>query len=265
MQIRNIFKKCILLLILCFLCMLPQEVSAKEASFTKNSSVTIAENESYAVSGSYTWIKYKASADGYLTVSASDVVSGTENAKGYIALYDSTKTKLLSTKTIFYNTTYSKNPYWCKFTFGLVKGQTYYLRIKAENAVKLSRSFKKVSDKSGALQSSALTIKKDKSKTGLIPAGISNTDWYRIKLTKKQKIRLYYNAQTSGSFRISIYSGTKCIGSRIVYYTSEQKKLTLCQYQKSTDKTSGMEKGVYYVKIERADAASSGYYKIKWN
>ncbi len=265
MKVRNLYKQFIVLTVLCFLCMLPQKVSAKEASFTKNSSVTISESESYAASGSYTWIKYKASADGYLKVQASALEGSTDGAKGYIALYDSTKAKLLSSKTIFYNTTYSSNPYWCKFYFGLSKGQTYYLRIKAENGVKLLRSFQKVSDKSGALQTSALTLKKNTSKTGLIPAGVVNTDWYQIKLTKKQKIRLYYNAKTSGSFKISIYSGTKCIGTRNVYFTSELKKLTLCQYQKSTGKTTGMEKGVYYVKIERTDTTSSGYYKLKWN
>lgn len=264
MQIKNTAQRCVFLLVLCFLCILPQKISAKEANFTKNSSVTISQAECYATSGSYTWIQYKASADGYLTVQASDLSSGTEPAKGYIALYNSTRTTLLSPKTIFYNTTYSKNPYWCKFQFGLLKGQTYYLRIKAENAVKLSCSFKKVSDKSGALQTNALTLKKDKKKTGLIPAGVSNADWYKLKLTKKQKIRLYYNAKTSGSFRISIYSEAKCVGTKTVYYTSGEKKLTLCQYQKSTDKTSGMEKGTYYVKIERADATSSGYYTIKW-
>ena len=263
MQRKNRYQKYIFLLVLCFLCIFPQTVSAKDKNLNKNSSITLSDSESYTSSESYTWMQYKAPADGYLTITVADAASSSDHAKGYLALYNSTKATLLSSKNIFYNTTYSNNAYWQQFTFGMVKGQTYYLRVKPENAVKISRSFKKVTDKSGALQSAALTLKKNKAKTGLMPAGVSNTDWYQLTLTKKQKIRLYYKAKTNGCYKLSVYSGSKCIGTRNVYYTSGQKKLTICQYQKSTGKTFGMEKGIYYVKIEKADTLTSGYYTLK--
>lgn len=254
----------------CILCMVPETALAaeKEYNFNKKTTVTIAESDSHGVSGNYTWLRYKPSADGYLTVTMSDPDNFASHAKGYLALYNQTKGTALSSKSIFYNTEHSKKAYWYKFAFGMQKGQTYYLRIRSENAVKITRTFKKTNDKSGSTREAALTLKKNKTKTGLIPAGVSNADWYKVKLTKKQKIRFYYNAKVSGvsgSFKLSVYSGNKLMASRNFYYTANQRKYTLCWQNKTTGKTEGMEAGTYYIKIERANSTSSGYYKIKWN
>ena len=86
-----------------------------------------------------------------------------------------------------------------------------------------------------------------------------------MKLTKRQRLRLYYNAKTNGSFKLSVYSGSKRIGSRNLYYTAGQRKITLYQKKMSDKKQTGMNPGDYYIKIERANTVSSGYYKIKWN
>ncbi len=202
------YRRYMFFVLVCMVCIVPRIVSAddrvkekeKEYDFNQNKNVTISNQKSYESSGAYTWLKYKAAADGYLTVRISNPAGAVSHARGYLALYNSTKGTLLSSKSIFYNAAHSQNAYWHTFTFGMREKQEYYIRVRAENAVSISRTFTKTNDKSGALQSKALKLKKNKMKTGLIPAGISNTDWYKIKLTKSQRLRLYYNVKNQRLF-----------------------------------------------------------------
>lgn len=255
--------------VFCVICILPKTVFAAdtEYNFNKKKTVSITEKNCYAESGNSTWLEYKPSADGYLTVRMKTPKGAAEFSKGYIALFNSTKRMILSSKTIFYHTVTSDNPYWSRIVFGLKKGQTYYIRVRSENAVNISRKFTKVKDKSGTVQTKALNLKRNKAKTGLIPAGTYNADWYKITLTKKQKIRLYYNAKTSGTnscFKLSVYFGKRLRAVKNMYYTVSEQRFTLCRYDPSTRKTSSLEAGTYYIKIERANSTSSGYYKLKW-
>lgn len=267
------YKRFILVLAFCLAALLPQGVSAADSSkareynFNKKKTVTVTDEKSYEETDEYTWLKYKPTADGYLTVQVSDP-NGTEaGARGYLALYNGTKSRALS-NAVFYKTKNNDNRYWYKFTFGLLKGQTYYLRVKSENAVSLTREFKKIKDVSGATRTKAKTLHKNKARTGLIPADSAAADWYQFNLTKNQKIRLYYNVKANGSFKLSIYAGKngkQMIASYNLYQTSGQTRLRLVQYVKATKKEKAMNAGKYYIKIERANTMSSGYYKIKWN
>ena len=254
----------ILFAVFILICIVPKPSFASDRSvnFNKKKSVVIKEADCYAKSGNYTWLRYKPSANGYLSVKASTPQNALSFSKGYLALYDSTKSRVLSSKQIFYNTMHSGTAYWSPFIFGLEKGNVYYIRVKGENAVAFSRKFTKVSDKSGASYTSALSLKKNKMKTGLIPAGVSNADWYKITLTKQQNLRLYYNAKTHGKFKLTLYYGTQPVGVRYVYYTQKLQKIIFSMtYQ---NKKIGMRPGTYYVKMERENASSSGYYKLKW-
>ena len=267
---RNQWKACIILAVFALLCMVPQQVSAADKSkepeydFNGNKTVEITEKRSYTETEKYTWLKYKPAADGYLTVKVSDTGAAAEPAKGYLALYDSTKTKLLSSSSIFYNTAHTDKSFWYEFTFGMQKDREYYIRVRAENAAEFGRKFTKVKDTSGSSRTKAAALKKNKAKTGLIAAGVSVVDWYQFSLSKKQKIRLNYSAKTNGSFKISVYWGTKLMASWNMYYTSGQKR-TLYLKNDLNKKKMGMNTGKYYIKIERANATSSGFYKIKWN
>lgn len=261
---RNKFRGMIFLAAICALALFPKKALAAETeyNFNKNKSITIAEADSHGVSGKYTWLKYKAKSDGYLTVKMSNPESAVSNAKGYIALYNGTKTTPLSSKSIFYNTEYGDRAYWYQISFGLKKGQEYSIRVMGENAVKLSRTFTKVTDKSGESKTKAAGLSKNKARKGLIPAGIGSADWYKIQITKRQKLRLYYNVKTRGCFKMSVYFGKQMIMSRNIRNTEQQRKITI--YLKNSS-SAGMVLGTYYIKIERADSSSSGFYKIKWN
>lgn len=256
-----------MLVIAGFLCMVPLDVPAAskakepEHDFNKEKSVSISAEKSYAETEKYTWLKYKAAADGYLTVEVSDLGEGM-HAKGYLALYDSTRTKLLSSSSIFYNTANREKSYWYKFTFGMLKGQEYNIRIRSENAVKLTRTFTKLKDPSGPSRIKAAKLKKNKSKKGFVPAGSFKADWYQVNLTKRQKLRLYYSARTNGCFKLTIYMGTKRLGVQKIRNTAGQKIILSL---KSGTKRTGLNAGKYYLKVERENTMSSGYYKIKWN
>lgn len=267
MKAEKLFKLPILgFIAFCMLIVIPGNASAadaKEYDFNKNKKIVITEQETYHASGDYSWVKYKPSANGYVTIQASDISPDKSGAKGYLTLYDSTKGQALSSKSIYYNTKNTKNPYWYQITFGLQKNQIYYFRVKANQPVKLTAVFKKVNDKSGEIRTKAPELKKNKAKTGLVTTGNLLSGWYKIKLNKKQKLQLYYNVKTRGTFRISVYAGTRRLGSRNIYHTSKQQKMTI-YYKQPNGKAVGLDAGTYYIKIERANAFSSGYYTVKW-
>lgn len=187
------YRGCIIFMVICLLSLFPQRINAAETekvyNLNKKKTVTISDEDSYEESGKYTWLKYKASADGYLRVQISapetEELEDGERTAGYIALYNDTMTRLLSSKSIFYNTAHSDNKYWSRFFFGMQKGRTYYIRVKAENKVKFTREFQKVKDRSGNSRKTAKKLNKNKSRKGLICAGVSKADWYKIELTKK--------------------------------------------------------------------------------
>lgn len=244
------------------LCIFPHKAAAAETeyNFNKNKSVTITDQKCHAATGEYTWLKYTAKADGYLTVKLAKADGSVSDAKGYVSLFDSRKSAL-SSKSIFYNTENSRSAFWYEVTFGLKKGQKYYIRIMGENGVKVSRTFTKLKDKAGATRVKAKKLNKNKSRKGLIEAGAANADWYKIKLTKNQKIRLYYDVRSRGGFKISLYYGKQRISSRNIRYTFNQGKITYYL----ANKKKVLIPGTYYIKVEQADTSSSGFYKLKWN
>ena len=243
-----------------------QQIDNNDKSFNKNPVITIQENEIFTATESYIWISYTADANGYLTLDNYNV--GDIPANGYLALYNNTKSVALSSKSIGYSGRYPQNAggYWGHNVFGMQKGQTYYIRVKAYTPVTFASSFTKVKDKSGATQKKALNIKRNKKKTGLIPAGVTTPDWYKIKLNKAKKIKLHYNVQTKGSVRLTFYLGGTQLGSKVISSQGAQ-KMTL--YVKRTNskgkiKKTSLKKGTYYIKVEPANSITSCYYTLKW-
>ena len=66
---------------------------------------------------------------------------------------------------------------------------------------------KKISEKSGKTKSKAVNVKKNKTVNGTIQAGSSQADWYKIKLTKKQKLNVYISGRTNNTLKIKLYAG----------------------------------------------------------
>lgn len=251
---------------LCSLFLFTQSIQAEDLNFNNSKTVTIKDQESYPSTRQYIWIKYKAPADGYISLKANYASATAKYSFGGWSLYDSSKYIPLSDKNISYNTKQSDSSYWHSSTFGVKKNSIYYLRVKAYNGVKITCSFKKINEKAGAKRLSAVSLKKNKSKTGLVLAGNDIPDWYKVKLSQKSSLNLYFKVRSEGKFRISLYSEAgKGLCYKIFEYTPKEQKISIRLRNLKTGKiTSKVDAGTYYIKIERADGTSNGYYTLKW-
>lgn len=240
--------------------------------FNKNSTITISDEKCYQTSGKLTWIKYKASKTGYVKIALSDIASSasTENADsekvyaaGRIRMYDKARASQLSAN-LYYNTSYSNSCYKNVY-FGVKKNTIYYFRISADQGVKMKLTLKANADKSGEKLSKAVKIKKNKAKSGIIYSGQPVSDWYKIVLTKKQVLNLYYGAKTSDTLSVRLYYGYKYMGSGKMTraQTKEQHIYTKSKY--GIAKKAKVPAGTYYVRVSGANYQSSGYYSLKWN
>ena len=246
----------------------PETVSAAEFSINGSGSVTITDLDTYNAyyANEDQWIKYTApkSGNGYVKFTiecASDM--GLDNySDGTWCLFDRNK-KQISTIDKF--DTSQTASYFKSIIFGVQKGKTYYLRVDNYPGVKVTAKFTKVTEKSGASKKKAVNIKKGKTVKGTILAGSKTADWYKFKLTKDQYVKISYSAKTNRGIRFTVYNGSKSIGSVSQSYASEK---TSSQYivNARTNKKLKVKKGTtYYVKVERYDTNSSGYYTFKWN
>ncbi len=265
-------------LILIFGGVLPSWKVRASENFNSNPTVTIPEEKSYSVTGAYTWIKYKAPGNGYITVRASSIlpkntVSYTDNtvtiqdpatgqqstlprvySQGKWRLYSAKKNTALSSDDIF--RTASSQSMDTTQTYGVKKNTTYYLRVSSNGNLTIKCKFTKVSENSGSQKSKAKSVKKNKTVKGIIGAGEKTADWYKIKLPKKQVLHLYFSGKTNDKIKLT-FSGT---------YLKTAKKYIVRGNTKTqhTYTTERAQPGTYYVKVERNNSKSSGYYTLKW-
>lgn len=189
------------------------------------------------------YFKFTAVNNGYITT------YGDESAGYYqVALCNSAKKALSGYTYLRYNPTY-----------GVKKGTTYYIKVVSTYNSNGGYTFKaintKISEKSGSKKSKAVTLKKSSTKKGTIVAGSSQADWYKFKLTGSKSVKIYLKGRTNDQLKITVYKGSKKIGSRTFYYSDASRTL------ESLGKWS---KGTYYIKIQRANSQSSGWYSLKW-
>lgn len=198
----------------------------------------------------YHYIMYKAPYSGYVTIT-------TQGSTGYITLLKSNKKTALSSENYF-NPSYTDSN---RLTYGVKKGTTYYIRVKSSEAVSLNIKSGQIKEKSGSSKKKAVTVKRNKTVKGYIQAGSKTVDWYKFKVTKSAKTRIYLNGGTNDRFKITVYkSNGKSMGSGSVKGTPCKNTFLFKRGSKETK----LAKGTYYIKIERYNAKSSGYYTLKW-
>ena len=202
-----------------------------------------------------TWVlhKFKASKTGYIQVY-------TEEANGY-----SVNVKLLSSgKKALSDDMYTSSKYNTNSYFAVQKGKTYYIATKAtsESMYNLNYKLTAVKEKSGSKKSKAVTIKKNKTVKGVQIANNkkSGNDWYKIKLTKRQKITFTISGKSTGNIDLKI----KVIpASKNVRIWGDTMYIPMASTKKYS--TNGkFPAGTYYLQVSKADSKSSGYYSIKW-
>lgn len=265
-------------LFFCLLVLFPSQKVNASGNFNTTPTVTIPEETSYASTGSYTWIKYKAPDNGYITVTASsglpkntvsytdttvtvqDPATGRQSvipriySQGKWRLYNSKKNTSLSSEDAFYTAVTQVKD--ISQTYGVKKNTTYYLRVSSNGNLSVKCKFTKVSENSGSKKSKAKSVKKNKTVKGIIAAGDKTVDWYKIKLPKKQVLHIYFSGRTNDKIKLT-FSGS---------YLKTAKKY-IVRGNTSTQHTYTTERaqpGNYYIKVERNNSKSSGYYTLKW-
>lgn len=145
-----------------------------------------------------------------------------------------------------------------------VKRGTYYLRVRtytSGNDYQLCYQFTKINEKSGTKKSKAVSLKKKKTVKGLMVAGEkgNKVDWYKIKLTKKTKVRIRLDGATCGSIQLQVIPASTKVRLYNAYINVNQDAKVLSFNKK-------LSAGTYYIKITRSasNKYTSGAYAVKW-
>jgi hypothetical protein len=168
---------------------------------------------------------------------------------------------------------------------GEKKNGVYYIKLwKPEDSTEGTTSIQEmkyqidsVSYSNNSSQKKAKVLTKNKSTETLVPAGNKTTAWYKINLTKKQKLTLTFEShllQNNGKgLKFTLYavnagkpySITKNTDPLVDEATATyNKKKYKMSYPKTTIKTGKLPAGVYYLKIVSSTKTTSGSYKISW-
>lgn len=169
----------------------------------------------------------------------------------YVTLCNSKKVEVSNQKYLYSSDNYS--------TYYAVKKGTYYINVKAYDDFKLRYTFTAVNDSSAESQKKATVIGKGKTVKGLILSEDSTkkVDWYKVKLTKSQKLTLTVNAKSCDTLNFEIVPAS----SKVVLFGSS---FNMYEDEGGTYGTKeAMPAGTYYIKVTKKDAKTSGYYSIK--
>lgn len=215
------------------------------ASFYDGSDRTLANGQAIVVGqrdAQTNYFAFRATSTGYITVQG--------DGNGRVALCNSSKGALSGESYL------QKAP-----TYGVKAGVTYYFRVtnsfnwSGTYVIKATNS--KISGKFGKTKKKASTIKKKKTRSGYIEAGSAGkkAKWYKFKVTKKKKVKIAVTTGSNEALKLTIYKGGRKITSETI---SGNKTGTISSIGK-------WSKGTYYIKVQRANSTSSGYYKLKWS
>lgn len=186
---------------------------------------------------------------GYIKVEANSLE---EYNSLYATLCNSKKTSLTESTYLSSSQDYTTH-------FAVKKG-TYYIAIKASNPYKLKYKFTAITDKGASAKGKATSIKKGQTVKGLIFAedSTSKYDWFKVKLTKKQELKLDLVAYGNYSLKFQIIPAN----SRVIIWGD-----TMTLYEKDSKSFYSSDKfpaGTYYIKVSKSQKKSSGYYTIKF-
>ncbi|MDD6154296.1 MAG: hypothetical protein PUB39_01875 [Eubacteriales bacterium] len=155
-------------------------------------------------------------------------------------------------------------------TYYVVKKGTYYLGFApdADNRnVEFTIKYAKLTLPTNTKKSKALTLKRGKAyKTGYVPLGAVQTQWFKVKQTKTKKLWFYVNTKgikdyggtNTRGIKITAYVGKKKLGTKKVNYAMAGPiKITY------STKKGYAKKGTYYFKVETFNKYTGGSYKVK--
>lgn len=254
----------------------PDEVSAATKSYSfaskKASSVTIKDADCYTSSGSVKvhYIKFKSDFTGYITLKMTNASKALNYTGGYVTLCNSKK-KAIGLRE-WWDTMHDASYYYNR-TYGVKKGQTYYFKVEAQAGVKIKTAVKGVTKKYTS-QKKAKTLKAKSTVGGVIIANDKTADWYKISVPANKRVKVTISAKTNGTGESTgikatlMKSNGKAFKTGAYCYASVVTKSDWCKYlrkdQYGNEYGISAKKGTYYIKVERLNKLSNGYYTLKW-
>lgn len=189
------------------------------------------------------YIRFQAYGEGY---------QGSKNNL-HVTLY-SNKKKALSDPSYLYRT----NNY--STYYGVKKG-TYYIGIKTSGQYRMKYTFASINEKTGSSKSRAVSLRANSTVKGLMIAGESGSqsDWYKLKLTKKQKLSFTFSVKANDSLKVTI-----------VPASSRLHIIGASAYQSAGTKTyktrDSLPAGTYYLQVSKLGNynTTSGHYTLKY-
>lgn len=211
--------------------------------------------------GKVSYYKITAPGTGYLTI---DIPHGYDDPASYqVKLLNSKKKALFKKGYEYLNSSKDYTTYT-----GVTKG-TYYIAVKTNDIYYgINVKYTRVSENSGSKKSAAKSIKKGKTKSGIITAKQSSSsgDWYKFVVSKSQEVNFEITTKSSqggnyGGLKVSFYSGKTSYPFFSTTYNSTG--TTASTVNLFTNYSSKLAAGTYYIKVQKYDDGN-GYYKIKW-
>lgn len=210
------------------------------------------------------FIKFKVKKDGYVTFTAKTPPDKDYSGAfhGFWRLCDSSK------QSLTHSDMFRMEEY---VTFAVKKNKTYFLKVEFNDAVIINHDYKAVTDKSGNKKSKAYNLKKNKTVPGLLMAGENKADWYKIKLPKKQTLKLTFTTKSNNGLCVEVFSSKNLnrylngLSKHQTQSMDETVYLASRNGNYDTDPYIKLPKGTYYVKVYGMKGwQQSGYYSLKW-
>lgn len=153
--------------------------------------------------------------------------------------------------------------------FGVKKGNTYYIRVTEAKgsydsyfAFALKYTMSSYTDRALGSKSNAKTLKRKASATNtlFVASTSTSTDWYKFNVSAKRAtyIRVKTTGMSSGNLTITVYRGSKKIGSQTI--GAQRDGSYRIDYGTTYGKANS---GTYYVKVVKSKKAS-GQYSIQY-
>lgn len=237
---------------------------------TSSGSTVLNWTEEEAYAQEFIYMPFQVKKDGYVTFTVNNTPENAgDHFRGTWFLCNSAKKEITSTGDC---------GFWedDNITFAVKGGNSYFLKVKtygAREAVVIDHQYREVSDKSGNKKSKAYKLKKNKKAEGLLMAGESKVDWYKITLTKKQVLKITVAQKSYRGLGMKVYDSK---GEEV--YGLDYWKVSSSDTLDDPDTLSSLNapgvgkskfkklpKGTYYVKIYgNKEAKCCGYYSLKW-
>lgn len=227
------------------------------------------------------WIRFTPKKTGTVTVSFAKESASAGNSNGYIVLCNAAK-QFLDYTPDYFTTAKPDDGRYYNITYGVRAKTTYYFRVESSAGIRIKATVSTVKkNAAGKTRKKAKTLARNQTVKGVILAGDSQKDWFKLKLSKRKRIRLECAVQTNGwdgqnvdrlseGIRFTFYNTRGVMFSEDAYIDLDraQTKYTMDFYMigngGKNKKKLGLIPGTYFIKVERRNKYSSGGYSMKW-